>query len=53
MRLFEENRIRGIWDEKAEKWWISVVDIVGILTEQDTTRGTTFYLGTLKKRLSA
>ena len=30
--LFEDNPVRRIWDEKAEKWYFSVVDIIKILT---------------------
>lgn len=31
--LFENKPVRRIWDKKQEKWYFSVVDIVGILTE--------------------
>jgi hypothetical protein len=35
IRLFEEKQVRAVWDEKAEKWWFSVVDIVSALTGSD------------------
>jgi len=31
--LFEGKKIRKSWDDKTEKWWFSVVDVVGILTD--------------------
>ena len=49
--LFEETHIRRIWDEDAGKWWFSVVDVVGILTDQPTRRGASNYWAKLKERL--
>ena len=34
--LFEDKAIRTAWNEKAEEWYFSVVDVVGVLTEQRT-----------------
>ena len=34
IKLFESHQVRAEWDEAAEKWWFSVVDIVAVLTEQ-------------------
>ena len=34
IKLFEDRKVRTLWDEEAEKWWFSVVDIAAILTEQ-------------------
>jgi len=34
IKLFEEQQVRYVWDEEAEKWWWSIIDVVGILTEQ-------------------
>jgi hypothetical protein len=31
LKFFEDCRVRSIWDEKAEKWYFSVVDVVAIL----------------------
>jgi hypothetical protein len=33
IKLFNEYQIRTQWDEKAEKWYFSIVDIVGVFTE--------------------
>jgi hypothetical protein len=49
--LFEEKHVRRIWDEKEEKWYFSVVDVIGILTEQPDYRGATKYWNTTKTRL--
>ena len=53
IRLFEQKEVRAEWDEQNQKWWFSVVDIVGILTEQPSQRGATLYWGKLKERLKA
>jgi hypothetical protein len=47
--LFEEKHVRRVWDEKAEKWWFSVVDAVAILTDSDNPR---HYWTVLKSRIS-
>ena len=49
--LFGEASIRREWDDENEKWWFSVVDVVGVLTEQPDVRGATLYWGKLKQRL--
>ena len=28
IQLFENKKVRSVWEENAEKWWFSVVDIV-------------------------
>lgn len=33
LKLFEEKQVRSIWDDEQEKWYFSVVDTVGILTD--------------------
>ena len=51
IQIFEDKRIRTAWDEEAEEWYFSVVDVVGVLTEQETQRGASTYWAVLKKRL--
>jgi hypothetical protein len=51
VKLFEERQVRTVWDEQNEKWWFSVVDVVGVLTDQPSQRGATLYWGKLKQRL--
>lgn len=38
LKLFEDKVVRSVWDEKEEKWWFSVVDVVGILTGSENPR---------------
>ena len=35
IKLFEEYKVRTEWDEKAEKYWFSIVDICAVLTDSD------------------
>ena len=49
--MFEEQQIRTAWDAEKEEWYFSVVDVVGVLTEQETPRGATNYWAKLKERL--
>ena len=48
IKLFEETKIRSLYDENQEKWYFSVVDIVGILTESPNPNN---YWKVLKSRL--
>ena len=50
IKLFEERQVRAVWDANAEKWWLSIVDICMILTENDY-QGARNYWKVLKKRL--
>ena len=38
IKVFEEKRIRTMWDDEQEKWYFSVVDVVEILTESPNPR---------------
>ncbi|WP_409969925.1 BRO family protein [Bengtsoniella intestinalis] len=51
LELFENKQIRTAWDATAEKWYFSVVDVVGALTEQNTAKAASTYWAVLKKRL--
>jgi len=50
IKLFEEKQVRAVWDNDAEKWWFSVVDICSVLTDSDyqTARK---YWNKLKQRM--
>ena len=48
IKLFEEKKVRTIWDDKEEKWYFSIVDVVGILTDSPSPRN---YWKVLKNRL--
>ncbi len=49
--LYEDQRIRTAWNEAEEEWYFSVVDVIGILTEQSTPRSASTYWAVLKNRL--
>ena len=49
IKLFEDKKIRTLWDENLEKWWFSIVDIIAALTESDNPQ---VYWRVLKKRLA-
>lgn len=51
LQLFEERKVRTVWDDKEEKWYFSIVDVVSVLTDSDyqTARK---YWKVLKGRLS-
>jgi hypothetical protein len=53
IQLFENAKIRVVWDDELEKYFFSVVDVVGVLTEQETPRSATIYWAVVKKRLRA
>ncbi len=48
IQLFEEKKVRAVWDDVEEKWYFSVVDVVEILTESPNPRN---YWKVLKHRL--
>ncbi len=53
VKLFEDKQVRAVWDEAAEKWWFSVLDIIGILTDQPDYTKTRNYWKWLKNKLKA
>ena len=53
IQLYENQPIRSAWDEEKEEWYFSVVDVVGILTEQETYDGAKNYWKVLKHRIKA
>ena len=48
IKLFEERKVRTIWDDTHEKWYFSIVDVVAILTDSPNPQT---YWRVLKKRL--
>jgi hypothetical protein len=52
IKIFENQNVRTVWNEEKEKWYFSIVDVCGVLTEQSDTRGATFYWSKLKQRLN-
>jgi len=50
IKLFESKKVRSIWDSEQEKWYISVVDVIEVLTESNRPRK---YWDDLKRKLQA
>ena len=48
IKLFEEKKVRTLWDDETEEWYFSIVDVVSILTESIDGRK---YWNKLKQRL--
>ncbi len=51
IKLFEQKKVRSHWDTEKEQWYFSIVDIIGILTEQPTVERARNYWKVLKSRL--
>ena len=51
IQLFENKRIRTAWDEEKEEWYFSVVDVIGVLTDQPDHQAARNYWKVTKKRL--
>ncbi len=49
IKLFETRQIRSVWDDDAEKWYFSIVDVVEVLTESPNANN---YWKVLKHRLA-
>src|SRR5574344_2322730 len=47
IKIFEEKKVRTIWDDQEEKWYFSIVDVVSILTDSVNP---TDYLKKMRKR---
>ena len=50
IKLFENKKVRSLWDAEAEKWYISIVDVIEVLTESNRPRK---YWDDLKRKLQA
>ena len=50
IQLFEERKVRTVWDDEAETWYFAIVDVVAILTESADAAA---YWRKLKQRLKA
>ncbi|MBK9257304.1 MAG: hypothetical protein IPM42_17675 [Saprospiraceae bacterium] len=51
IKLFESKKVRSHWDAEKEVWYFSIVDIVGILTDQPSVDRARNYWKVLKNRL--
>lgn len=48
IKIFEQKQVRTLWDEEKEKWYLSIVDVIAVLTDSANPRK---YWSVLKTRL--
>lgn len=48
LKLFEDKKVRTVWDDEQEKWYFAIVDVIAILTESLDSKA---YWRKLKQRL--
>ena len=51
IQAFDDKQVRIVWDDEEQKYYFSVTDVVGVLTDQPDARGASTYWAVLKKRL--
>ena len=51
LQLFEQKKVRTVWDEEQEKWYFAIVDVIAVLTEQKDYQASRNYWKVLKNRL--
>ena len=50
IKLFEDRKVRSVWNSEDEKWYISIVDVIEVLTESPRPRK---YWNALKAKLKS
>ena len=50
IKIFEDKKVRTLWDAEEEKWYLSIVDVIAVLTDSPNPRK---YWSVLKTRLKA
>ena len=50
IKIFENKKVRSVWDSEAEKWFVSVIDVIEVLTESERPRK---YWDDLKRKLKS
>ena len=53
IQLFQERKVRTVWDDEQDKWYFSIVDVCGILTDSKDALTARKYWNKLKQRLRA
>ena len=51
IRFYDDKEVRAIWDEENSKWWFSVIDVVGVLNEENDYNKVRNYWKYLKTKL--
>lgn len=48
IKIFEEKKVRTVWDDETEEWYFSIVDVISVLTDSENPRR---YWSDLKRKL--
>ena len=51
IQLFEEKKVRTVWDDEQEKWYFAIVDLCSVLAESKDALTARKYWNKLKQRL--
>ena len=51
IKIFEDKKVRTLWDAEQEKWYLSIVDVISVLTDQNDFQAARNYWKVLKHRL--
>ena len=51
IRFYKEHKVRAVWDEENNRWWFSVLDIVGAINGQEDHKKNRNYWKYLKAKL--
>ena len=51
IKIFDDKKVRTLWDTEKEQWCFSIVDVIAVLTEQNNYQGARNYWKVLKFRL--
>jgi prophage antirepressor-like protein len=51
LQLFEQRKVRTVWDDNEEKWYFSIVDVCAVLTGSNDLLTARKYWNKLKQRL--
>lgn len=51
IRFYKDREVRAVWDDEQDKWWFSVLDIIGVINDQDDYNKTRNYWKYLKTKL--
>ena len=48
LKIFEDKKVRTVWDDEQEEWYFSIVDVCAVLTDSENPQA---YWRKLKQRL--
>ena len=51
IKIFDDKKVRTLWDAEQEKWYLSIVDVIAVLTDQTDYQAARNYWKVLKHRL--